>query len=65
MSSTSSSIFFPIEPPGWDFAKSSTENPLFSNSATAIASPIANAAVVLAVGAKFNGQASSSTLTSI
>ena len=33
-------------------------------SATASASPIASVAVVLAVGARFSGQASSATLTS-
>ena len=57
-----SSNRFPKLPPGCDSAKSSAVNPRASNSATAIASPIASVAVVLAVGAKPNEQASFSTL---
>jgi hypothetical protein len=38
-------------------------NPRFFRSATANASPIASVAVVLAVGARFSGQASSDTAT--
>jgi hypothetical protein len=44
--------------------KSSAVNPRASSSATASASPIASAAVVLLVGARSSGQASAGTLTS-
>ena len=54
----------PSVPPGWNCAKSSCLNPRFCKSATASASPIANVAVVLAVGASPIGQASSETDTS-
>ena len=65
MSFTFSSNLLPSFPPGWDFAKSSDLKPLASNKATAIASPIANAAVVLVVGARSKGHASSKTPVSI
>ena len=45
--------------PGCRLAKSSCRNPLRTSSAIASASPSASAAVVLAVGARFSGQASS------
>ena len=51
----------PSAPDGWKIRKSSSEKPLFSSRHTARASPIARVAVVLAVGALFNGQASFST----
>ena len=51
-------------PPGCERAKSWRVKPRASSSATASASPIASVAVVLAVGARFSGQASSGTLTS-
>ena len=54
----------PKVPPGWNRAKSSSLNSLFCNKATAKASPNANVAVVLAVGANPIGQASSCTDTS-
>ena len=50
--------------PGCERAKSSAVKPRASSSAMASASPIASVAVVLAVGARFSGQASSATLTS-
>ena len=53
----------PKAPPGWEKAKSSAVKPRASNSAIASASPIASAAVVLDVGAKFSGQASRLTAT--
>ena len=43
------------------FAKSSARNPFATNSVIASASPSASAAVVLAVGTRFIGQASSDT----
>ena len=52
---------FPKAPDGWKIRKSSFVNPRFSSKHTAKASPIARVAVVLAVGALFNGQASFST----
>ena len=52
---------FPSAPEGWYNRKSSSENPLFFNKHTAIASPIASVAVVLAVGALPKGHASFST----
>src|SRR5205823_11806877 len=54
----------PIFPPGSNFAKSTFLNPRASNKTIAIASPSASIAVVLEVGARFNGQASCSTFTS-
>ena len=54
----------PSAPPGWERAKSSTENPRASSTVSASASPSASAAVVLAVGASPSGQASVSTLAS-
>jgi hypothetical protein len=45
-------------------AKSSCRKPFSTNSVIASASPIASAAVVLAVGTRFIGQASSATLQS-
>ena len=64
MSSTRNSNRRPNLPPGCARAKSSAEKPRASRSATASASPMTNAAVVLAVGARFSGQASSGTVTS-
>ena len=52
-------------PLGCDIAKSCSVKPRASSTETARASPIARVAVVLAVGARFSGQASSGTLTSI
>ncbi len=63
-SATFSSRRRPSVPPGWLSAKSSGVKPRASRSATASASPIASVAVVLAVGARFSGQASCSTETS-
>src|SRR5438067_1228950 len=54
----------PSLPPGCRLAKSSSRNPFSTSSVIASASPIASAAVVLAVGARFIGQASSATLQS-
>ena len=54
----------PKAPPGWDSAKSSALKPRASSRAAARASPRANCTVVLAVGARFKGQASRSTLVS-
>src|SRR3989344_1866907 len=54
----------PSAPPGCERAKSSWRKPRASSRATASASPMASWAVVLAVGAKFRGQASRSTLQS-
>ncbi len=54
----------PSEPPGCERAKSSGRKPRASSKATARASPMASWAVVLAVGARFRGQASRSTLQS-
>ncbi len=51
----------PKAPAGCERAKSSSVKPRAFNSATASASPTASAAVVLAVGARFNGQASAGT----
>ena len=51
----------PKAPPGWVNAKSSAVNPLCSRSAIASASPMTRFAVVLAVGARSRGQASSGT----
>ena len=51
----------PRVPPGCERAKSSAPKPLASSKATASASPIANCAVVLAVGARLSGQASLAT----
>ncbi len=58
-SSTVVISLFPSFPPGWDLAKSSLLKFLASSKATAIASPKARDAVVLVVGARSNGQASS------
>ena len=63
-SATCSSRRRPSVPPGWDRAKSASVKPRCLSSATASASPIASAAVVLAVGARLSGQASAGTLTS-
>ena len=54
----------PSAPAGCERAKSSAVKPRASSSATASASPIASAAVVLEVGARPSGQASAGTLTS-
>ncbi len=51
----------PRAPAGCERAKSSSVNPRAFRSATARASPTARAAVVLAVGARFSGQASAGT----
>ena len=59
MSSILSIRLLPSFPPGCDLAKSSASNFLASNKATAMASPKASEAVVLVVGAKSKGQASS------
>jgi len=48
-------------PPGCRLAKSSCRKPFLTSSTIASASPRARAAVVLAVGARFNGHASSLT----
>ena len=58
MSETWVSSRRPSAPPGCERAKSSLPKPRASSSATASASPRASAAVVLAVGARFSGQAS-------
>ena len=63
-SATCSSSLRPSAPPGCERAKSCGVKPRASSSATASASPIASVAVVLAVGARLSGQASSATLTS-
>src|SRR5256885_419063 len=55
------SSFLPSAPPGWARAKSCSSKPRASSKATARASPSASAAVVLAVGARFSGQASCAT----
>src|SRR5262245_42336625 len=55
----------PSFPPGCRLAKSSCLNPFSTSSVMASASPIASAAVVLAVGTRFIGHASSTTLQSI
>src|SRR5438876_4553317 len=60
-SATRSSRFRPSVPPGWNAAKSSRRNCFFSSSVTARASPSASATVVLAVGARVSGHASSVT----
>src|SRR2546429_4984797 len=60
-SATRSSRFRPSAPPGCSAAKSSRRNPFFSSSVTARASPSASATVVLAVGARVSGHASSVT----
>ena len=64
MSSTRVNTRRASAPPGCERAKSTAVKPRASSSATASASPIASAAVVLAVGARLSGQASSGTLTS-
>ena len=51
----------PRLPPGWENAKSSLVNPRASSKAIANASPITKVAVVLAVGARPRGHASSVT----
>ena len=51
-------------PPGWERAKSSSVKPRASSTAMASASPMASAAVVLAVGARLSGQASCATRAS-
>ena len=61
MSRTRTSSVRPIAPPGWSLAKSSRPKPDARSSAIAIASPRASVAVVLAVGATPNGQASRGT----
>ena len=61
MSNTRNNSRRPSLPPGCDRAKSSRVKPRASNKATAKASPMTNAAVVLDVGAKPNVQASSRT----
>ena len=59
ISSSTRSSRRPRAPPGWRAAKSSARKPRRSSSATASASPSASAAVVLAVGARPSGHASS------
>ena len=54
----------PKAPPGWNLAKSSVEKPRHLINNNASASPMTNCAVVLLVGAKLPGMASSSTVTS-
>ena len=49
----------PSLPPGWSDANCSSRNPLRTSSVIASASPSASAAVVLAVGTRFIGHASS------
>src|SRR5688572_27240993 len=56
--------FLPSLPPGCRLAKSSGLKPFSTSTVIASASPIARAAVVLAVGTRFIGQASSDTLQS-
>ena len=51
----------PEVPAGWERAKSASVKPRALSSVTASASPMASAAVVLAVGARFSGQASAGT----
>ncbi len=51
----------PSLPPGWSEAKSSSRKPFSTSSAIANASPSASAAVVLAVGMRLSGHASSDT----
>ena len=63
-SATRVSSLRPSAPPGCERAKSSGLKPRACSSATASASPMASWAVVLAVGAKFSGQASWATLVS-
>jgi len=63
-SSTWVSNLRPKAPPGCERAKSSGLKPRASSNATASASPMASWAVVLAVGAKFRGQASCATALS-
>src|SRR6267378_1979034 len=63
-SATRSSSLRPNVPPGWSAAKSSRRKPFTSRSVTARASPSASAAVVLAVGARVSGHASSLTVAS-
>ena len=60
-SSTFKSNLRPRAPPGWAKAKSSAVKPRASSSAMARASPITSAVVVLEVGARPSGQASTST----
>ena len=61
ISASTRASFFPSLPPGCRFAKSSSLNPRFSESATASASPSASIVVVEAVGARPNEQASFAT----
>ena len=63
-SATRRSNLLPSAPPGWEKANSSAVKPLASRMAIASASPMTSAAVVLDVGARFNGQASVSTAAS-
>jgi hypothetical protein len=63
-SRTRSSSFRPSEPPGCSAAKSSRRKPFTWSSATASASPSASATVVLVVGARSWGHASSATAPS-
>ena len=63
-SATCSSARRGRRPLGWLRAKSSEVKPCASSRATASASPSASAAVVLAVGARLSGQASSRTRAS-
>ena len=63
MFSTVNNSLHPKDPPGWNTAKFSGVNWCWSNKHTANASPNANAAVVLVVGANPHGQASFSTST--
>ena len=64
MSLMRSNSLRPSEPAGCERAKSSAVKPRASSSAMASASPITSVAVVLEVGARFSGQASTGTLTS-
>ena len=63
ISLTRSNSLRPSAPPGCERAKSSAVKPRASSRATARASPITSAAVVLEVGASPNGQASFGTFT--
>ena len=54
----------PKAPPGWNFAKSSVEKPRHLININASASPMTSCAVVLLVGARLLGMASSFTVTS-
>ena len=63
MSPTRDSIARPMAPEGWNLAKSCRLKPRACSTAIASASPMTSMAVVLAVGARLNGQASLGTRT--